>query len=721
MKKKLVLFILLTAFCSCQAILESESGDKSTDGSSDEEFVTITATLDNPTKTVLDSDLETVLWKPSETIMVFSDGVSAIFTSTNKSNTTTAEFTGTIAVGTEIFGVYPSTGASFADGHINTSLPGAQIAQAGSFSDKLLITAGHSNDLNIRFYNVCSGLRFTLEQEGIRAVTIQSLDDTPMAGSIAIDFDEDGKPYISNISNPKTEITVFAPDYGVFETGKWYYIVTLPGTFSSGIAFYFFDGYSQGSRILGDKSFTFKRSIFKQTQNLDSGVELLECSPAPDEIWYVNRDCDISNIFFDGMTMQSNTYKNGIGVYKATTSFATIRGGLSNRLLSVIFPEGAIEIGNLYNYSDGIQIAVVPSTVNHLAPFAFQHFNNSIIFKGPAPSFDSIQDDEGDPYYSCLGANASLLIKPEYYHSFLLKMPNDYMKNVQLIKPVPNNQIWYITTDNNVYEHSSFAADPSDCFDANLLSNTVNDGWGRMLFDNDIHQVGDHAFYVSTNLEQIFLPNSVQSLGRASFCSCSSLTTIFLPKSLQTIRSASFEGCTSLNRIVIPENATFLEKDGSNWTKEVNAFNLCSSLRQFYYKNEWTNKIVQDNTLISVAPTTTYLSISCYRIGNGAVENCPISHLDMHCKEIGRYAFLNCINLTTLSIPSECTSINANAFYGCFGLNSITVNSTTPPAGGNNMFYNTNNCPIYVPAVSVNTYKTAPYWSEYADRIQAIP
>ena len=35
------------------------------------------------------------------------------------------------------------------------------------------------------------------------------------------------------------------------------------------------------------------------------------------------------------------------------------------------------------------------------------------------------------------------------------------------------------------------------------------------------------------------------------------------------------------------------------------------------------------------------------------------------------------------------------------------------------MFNNTNDCPIYVPTGSVEAYKTAEYWSDYADRIQA--
>jgi hypothetical protein len=37
------------------------------------------------------------------------------------------------------------------------------------------------------------------------------------------------------------------------------------------------------------------------------------------------------------------------------------------------------------------------------------------------------------------------------------------------------------------------------------------------------------------------------------------------------------------------------------------------------------------------------------------------------------------------------------------------------------MFYETNNCPIYVPAESVEAYKSAEFWSDYSNRIQAIP
>jgi hypothetical protein len=84
---------------------------------------------------------------------------------------------------------------------------------------------------------------------------------------------------------------------------------------------------------------------------------------------------------------------------------------------------------------------------------------------------------------------------------------------------------------------------------------------------------------------------------------------------------------------------------------------------------------------------------------------------------LGRYAFYNCEALTTVEIPSAVSNIGERAFYNCENLQSITLRPTTPPAGGYKMFDSTNNCPIYVPAASVNAYQSADYWSDYADRI----
>lgn len=75
----------------------------------------------------------------------------------------------------------------------------------------------------------------------------------------------------------------------------------------------------------------------------------------------------------------------------------------------------------------------------------------------------------------------------------------------------------------------------------------------------------------------------------------------------------------------------------------------------------------------------------------------------------------------TFVLPVTLTSIGDDCFNYSSNLTSIICMATTPPTLGDSAFKNTNNCPIYVPTESVNTYKTAENWSTYASRIQAIP
>ena len=165
----------------------------------------------------------------------------------------------------------------------------------------------------------------------------------------------------------------------------------------------------------------------------------------------------------------------------------------------------------------------------------------------------------------------------------------------------------------------------------------------------------------------ITFDDDVTSIGDWAFYRCRSLTSITIPDSVTSIGDFAFEECISLTSVTIPDSVTLI---GSY------AFEECHSL-------------------ISVT------------IGDSVTS-------------IGKDAFFYCKSLTNITIPDSVTSIGEYAFYDCYSLKEVYCKPTIPPMGGYDMFYfNASGRKIYVPVASVEAYKSAEYWSEYADAIVA--
>ena len=186
----------------------------------------------------------------------------------------------------------------------------------------------------------------------------------------------------------------------------------------------------------------------------------------------------------------------------------------------------------------------------------------------------------------------------------------------------------------------------------------------------DETKVGNNAPVFNNNaLVEVVIPNTVTSFGTVAFQYCTSLSSITIPNSVTSIGTAAFWNCSGLTYITIPNSVTFIGNS---------AFSNCSGL-----------------TSVSISNNVTI---------------------------IGSSAFAYCSALASVIIPNNVTNIDGSAFINCSGLTSVTVEATTPPTlGGDDIFNNTNNCPIYVPSASVDAYKAASGWSSYASRIQAIP
>ena len=110
------------------------------------------------------------------------------------------------------------------------------------------------------------------------------------------------------------------------------------------------------------------------------------------------------------------------------------------------------------------------------------------------------------------------------------------------------------------------------------------------------------------------------------------------------------------------------------------------------------------------------------KIGNEAFSSNKLTSITIPSSvtSIGSGAFSNNL-LTSITIPSNVTSIGSDAFLGN-SLIRITIHAITPPYIDRDsyLFKDHSFLKIYVPAQSVNAYKTAQGWNQYANRIFPI-
>ena len=226
---------------------------------------------------------------------------------------------------------------------------------------------------------------------------------------------------------------------------------------------------------------------------------------------------------------------------------------------------------------------------------------------------------------------------------------------------------------------------------------TVAQGDGFSQFATEISNLpsgGDDSTLrdlIERDITSINIPSGTTRIGGSAFSGCTSLTSVIIPSSVTQILSSAFYQCTGLVSITIPNSVNYMQD---------NVFYNCTSLTSVVLPSGIT--LFQQG-----------LFYNCTSLTSVTIPNSVTRIFDS--------ALRNCSSLTSISIPSSVTEIGSRAFQGCSSLTSFTCNATTPPTAGANALTDTNNCPIYVPAASVDTYKTVSGWSTYADRIQAIP
>ena len=296
-------------------------------------------------------------------------------------------------------------------------------------------------------------------------------------------------------------------------------------------------------------------------------------------------------------------------------------------------------------------------------------------------------------------------------------------------------------------------------------------GLVNVVWTSSVNSIGTDVFNGCTSLSSVTNIGNVTEIGVRAFMGCTGFSDFNLPSNLFWIRDRAFYN-VPLNRVIIPRYVSSIGVEAFN---NVNTFYSlpanpptlsdsigiygvvvvyvpCSSSSAYnaaqYWKNETIRTMCYNVVIERVGGTTDTVTVETIELrssditGKSTVVSVNIDHnirmigneTFMNCtaltnivddmaenlalESIGKRAFSSCRSLTSITIPFNVTSIGDYAFRYARNLTRITFSNPTPPSIGVDVFYDTNNCPIYVRSTAVNDYKAA--WPQYADRITAI-